>query len=61
MMGTLADQYRRKGDEANLAEIDADHPLMRHVFSKVATHWHELADRVEHQEAAADEESGAIR
>jgi hypothetical protein len=54
VMGTLADQYRRKGDESKLAEIEADIPLMRHVFSKIAAHWHELADRVEREEAAVD-------
>jgi hypothetical protein len=54
MMGTLADQYRRKADEATLAEMDAENPFTRRVFSKVAAHWHELADRVERQEAAAD-------
>jgi hypothetical protein len=54
MMGTLADLYRLKGDEATLAEMEADHPLTRHILSKVAAHWHELADRVERQEAAAD-------
>jgi hypothetical protein len=43
-----------KGDEANMAEIDAEYPLTRHIFSKLAAHWHELADRVERQEAAAD-------
>jgi hypothetical protein len=54
MMGTLADQYRRKADEATLAEMDAENPFSRRVFSKIAAHWHELADRVEHQKAAAD-------
>jgi hypothetical protein len=53
-MGKLAHLYRLKGDEANLAVIDADHPLTRHILSKVAAHWHELADRVERQETAAD-------
>ena len=50
--GPLTDQYRRKADEATLAEMDAENPFSRRVFSKIAAHWHELADRVERQEAA---------
>jgi hypothetical protein len=53
-MDTLADQYRRKGDESKLAEMEADIPFMRQVLSKIAAHWHELADRVERQETAVD-------
>ena len=52
-MTSLADQYRRKGDEASLAEMDSDNPFMRRTYAKIARHWHELAERSEREEATA--------
>ena len=52
-MMTLSDEYRRKGDEATLAEMDSENPFVRQMYAKLAHHWHELAERVESQQAAA--------
>ena len=52
-MMTLSDEYRRKGDEATLAEMDSENPFVRQMYAKLAHHWHELAERVERQQAAA--------
>jgi hypothetical protein len=52
-MMTEADEYRRKGDEATLAEMDSENPFVRQMHAKLAHHWHELAERVERQQAAA--------
>ena len=52
-MMTDADEYRRKGDEATLAEMDSEIPFVRQMYAKVANHWYELANQVERQQAAA--------
>jgi hypothetical protein len=50
---TEADDYRRKGDEATLAAMDSDNRFVRQMYARLAHHWHELAERVERQQAAA--------
>jgi len=52
-MTSIADQYRRKGDEASLAEMDADDPFVCRMYAKIARHWHELAERAEREEGTA--------
>ena len=51
---TDADQYRRKrDDEATLARTASENPFVCQMHVKLAYHWHELAERVERQQAAA--------
>ncbi len=47
-----AEEYLRKGDEATLAKMDSANPFVRHIYSKIAQHWHELAERIEREQAA---------
>ena len=59
-MTSIADQYRRKGDEASLAEMDADDPFVCRMYAKIARHWHELAERAEREVGTAHPVRSAI-
>lgn len=50
-MRTLAETYREKGEEASLQALDDPDPFTRQTYTKIAGHWHELADRLEREDA----------
>jgi len=50
-MLTLAETYRRKGEEASLQAQEDPRPFTRQTYAKIADHWHELADQVEQQDS----------
>ncbi len=52
MTSTLAEVYLRKGDEAVSAMEAEKDPFLRHMWDKVADHWHTLAERVDRQQSA---------
>jgi hypothetical protein len=50
-MRTLAQKYREKGEEASVQALDDPDPFTRQTYTKIAGHWHELADRLEQEDA----------
>ena len=50
-MGTLAETYRRKGDEAAIQGAHARDPFIHRMSLTIADHWHTLADRIERAES----------
>jgi hypothetical protein len=52
-MTSLADEYMGKAQEARRMEVESQDPFMRRTYAKLARHWHELAERVQREEAAA--------
>ena len=50
-MRTLAETYRGKGEEAALLALENPDPFTRQTYGKIADHWHELADRLEQEDA----------
>jgi hypothetical protein len=59
VMTSLADEYTAKAEEALVMEVEAQDPFIRRTYAKLARHWHELAERVRREEAAAAESSAA--
>lgn len=51
-MNTLSEMYLRKGEEAVAATETEKSAFLRYMWDKVADHWHELAERVDRQDAA---------
>jgi len=49
-MPSIVDEYRGKAHEANVTELETHDPFLRRSYSKLASHWNELADRVEREE-----------
>jgi hypothetical protein len=51
---TSADEYRGRAHEAQVMELETHDPFMRRTYAKLASHWLELAERFERDDAAAD-------
>ena len=57
---SLAEQYRRKAEDAAAGANAADNPFSQRMHKKIAAHWHELAHRVDRQETAGADAMSSI-
>ena len=60
-MSSLAEQYRRKADDAADAAGTAENYFMQRMQTKIATHWRDLAERVERQAASGADPVSSIK
>jgi hypothetical protein len=60
-LSSLAEQYRRKADDAAASSSTAENYFMQRMQTKIATHWRDLAERVERQAASGADPVSSIK